>query len=86
MTKVEGTSYYEVKLPSDFSVQNYKNIIFVRLNPSTSANNWNDGTKWNQTSDLDCKEITTNGKNCYAIKDGTWDKGGGTWSKVTKLN
>lgn len=86
MTKVEGTSYYEVQLPSDFSVQNYKNIIFVRLNPSTSANNWNDGVKWNQTNDLDCKEITTNGKNCYAIKAGTWDKGGGTWSKVTKLN
>lgn len=86
MTKVEGTAYYEVQLPSDFSVANYKHIIFVRLNPSTSANNWNDGVKWNQTSDLECREIDTNGKNCYAIKAGTWDKGGGTWSKVTKLN
>ena len=86
MTKVEGTSYYEVQLPSDFSIQNYKNIIFVRMNPSTSANNWNNGVKWNQTSDLDCNEITTKGQNCYSIKAGTWDKGGGTWSNVTKLN
>ena len=86
MTKVEGTAYYEVQLPSDFSVANYKHIIFVRLNPSTSANNWNNGVKWNQTNDLDCNMITTNKNNCYEIKAGTWDKGGGTWSKVTKLN
>ena len=71
MTKVEGQSnLYEVTVPAG----NWTNVIFCRMNPSASANNWNN--KWNQTSDL-----TYNGtSNCYTVKEGTWDKGGGTWS------
>ena len=71
MTKVEGQSnLYEVTVPTG----NWTNVIFCRMNPSASANNWNN--KWNQTSDL-----AYNGtSNCYTVKEGTWDKGGGTWS------
>ena len=71
MTKVAGESnLYEVTVPSG----SWTNVIFCRMNPSASANNWNN--KWNQTSDL-----TYNGtSNCYTVKEGTWDKGGGTWS------
>ena len=71
MTKVAGESnLYEVTVPAG----SWTNVIFCRMNPGATANNWNN--KWNQTSDL-----TYNGtSNCYTVKEGTWDKGGGTWS------
>ena len=71
MTKVAGESnLYQVTVPAG----SWTNVIFCRMNPSASANNWNN--KWNQTSDL-----TYNGtSNCYTVKEGTWDKGAGTWS------
>lgn len=52
------------------------NVIFCRMNPGSTANDWNN--KWNQTSDL---TLPTDGNNLYTVKDGTWDNGGGTWSK-----
>ena len=71
MTKVEGQSnLYEVTVPEG----SWTNVIFCRMNPSASANNWNN--KWNQTSDL----VYNGSSNCYTVKEGTWDKGGGTWS------
>lgn len=71
MTKVEGeTDLYSVEVPAG-----YPNVIFCRMNPSASANNWDN--KWNQTADL---KVPTDGTNHYTVKDGTWDKGGGTWS------
>ena len=74
MTLVEGeTDIYAVTVPAGFN-----DIIFVRMNPSATANNWNN--KWNQTADL---KVPTDGNNLYTIKDGTWDKGGGTWSVYT---
>ena len=73
MTKVAGeTGLYEVTIPTD---KKYPNVIFCRMNPSATANNWNN--KWNQTADL---TIPTDGKNHYTVKENTWDKGGGTWS------
>ena len=73
MTKVAGeTKLYEVTTPTD---KKYPNVIFCRMNPSATANNWNN--KWNQTDDL---VIPTDGKNHYTVKENTWDKGGGTWS------
>ena len=72
MTAV-GDGTYEVHIPEGYDYG--CNIIFCRMNPSTTANNWNN--KWNQTSDL---KTPTDGKNLYTVKDGTWDKGGGTWS------
>ena len=68
-----GDGTYEVHLPEGYDYG--CNIIFCRMNPSTTANNWNN--KWNQTADL---KTPTDGKNLYTVKDGTWDKGGGTWS------
>lgn len=70
MTDSNGDGIYEVTAPSG----NWANVIFCRMNPSTSANNWDN--KWNQTSDL-----TYDGtNNLYTVADGAWDNGGGTWS------
>lgn len=71
MTSADN-GYYEVVIPEG----EWKYVIFCRMNGATTDNNWDN--KWNQTSDLD---IPTDGTNCYTIKDGTWDYGGGTWSK-----
>ena len=73
MTDSDGDGVWEAELPASIS-----NIIFCRMNPSTTANNWNN--KWNQSADL---KVQTNGTNCYTVKAGTWDKGGGTWSTYT---
>ena len=73
MTASDTTGIYEVHLPEGYDYG--CNVIFCRMNPSTSANNWNN--KWNQTSDL---KTPTDGKNLYTVKANTWDKGGGTWS------
>lgn len=67
----DGDGIYECAVPEGFS-----NVVFCRMNPADSANNWNN--KWNQTSDL---KTQTDGKNLYTVKAGTWDEGGGTWSK-----
>ena len=83
LTHIDGTEYYGVKLPDNFSVQNYKNIIFCRMNPSSTENKWEN--KWNQSGDLDCNEII-NGKNGCAIKANQWDCGNNvTWSTLTDL-
>ena len=71
MTKVAGeTNLYEVTAPAG----TWTNVIFCRMNPSATANNWNN--KWNQTADL----VYNGTSNCYTVKAGTWDSGGGTWS------
>jgi hypothetical protein len=72
MTAV-GDGTYQAHIPEGYDYG--CNVIFCRMNPGTTANNWNN--KWNQTSDL---KAPTDGKNLYTVKDGTWDKGGGTWS------
>lgn len=73
MSDLDSDGIYEGEVP-----EGYSNIIFCRMNPSATDNNWSN--KWNQTADL---TVPTNGDNCYAIAEGTWDKGGGTWSKIT---
>ena len=73
-TDSDGDGIYEVNIPTGYTFGD--NVIFCRMNPKTTANNWNN--KWNQTADL---VIPTDGNNLYTVKDGTWDKGGGTWSK-----
>ncbi len=73
MAALKGTDLYVVDVP-----KGYPNVIFCRMNLNTTDNNWNEGTKWNQTNDL---TIPTNGTNLYSVADGTWDKGGGTWSQ-----
>ena len=73
MTDGDGDGIYEVAVPSG-----YPNVIFCRMNPSASANNWNN--KWNQTGDL---TIPTDGKNRFTVKSGTWDGATTTWSTYT---
>ena len=72
MTDPDGDGVYEVEVPAG-----YPNVIFCRMNPSAAANNWNN--KWNQTADL---TVPTNGTDLYTVKEGTWDKGGGTWTSM----
>lgn len=45
----------------------YSTIIFCRMNPGATENNWDN--KWNQTSDL---TLPTDGANCYTVPEGTW--------------
>ena len=73
MTDADADGVYEVAVPAG-----YPNVIFCRMNPKASANNWSN--KWNQTSDL---VVPTNGTNLYIVKPGTWDKGAGTWDTFT---
>lgn len=70
MTDEDGDGIYECELP-----EGYPNVIFCRMNPGTTDNNWDN--KWNQTSDL---VVPTDGTNCYTVPEGSWDKGEGTWS------
>ena len=83
MTKVDD-NVYGVKLPSGFDATKYKNIIFCRMDPGNTANNWN--TKWNQSGDLPCTKMTNSPYNrCCAINSGQWDCGlNVTWK--TTLN
>lgn len=70
MTDEDGDGIYECELP-----EGYPNVIFCRMNPGTTDNNWDN--KWNQTSDL---VVPTDGTNCYTVPEGSWDNGEGTWS------
>ena len=71
-----GDGVYVGNKPTDGKT--YPKMIFCRMNPNNTENNWNN--KWNQTADLTCP---SDGTNCYTVKAGTWDKGGGTWSVHT---
>jgi hypothetical protein len=62
-----GDGLYSVEVPAGFT-----SVIFCRMNPGTTANNWTN--KWNQTKDL---AIPTDNKTIYVV-DG-WDKGNGQW-------
>ena len=70
MSDADGDGVYEGTVPAG-----HENVIFCRMSPSATANNWNN--KWNQTADL---KLPTDGSNCYTVKAGTWDNGGGEWS------
>lgn len=76
MNDDDNDDYYSASVPSGGP---YANVIFLRLNATTSepsGTGWPSSYIWNQTADL----IREDGKNCYAVTEGTWDKGGGTWS------
>ena len=52
MTDADKDGVYEAVVP-----EGYDNIIFCRMNPNASANNWNN--KWNQTAEIgraSCRE------------------------------
>lgn len=74
MTDSNKDGIYAVQKPS----KNYPNVIFCRMNPSASANNWDN--KWNQTGDL---TIPTDGKNLFTVPSGAWDGSTSSWSVHT---
>ena len=47
MTDTDGDGIYQCERPKD-----YPNVIFVRMNPSYSNNQFGDGYSWTQTSDI----------------------------------
>lgn len=73
MTLVE-TGIYQGVVPSG---KNHKNVIFVRMNPSSSSNSWSN--KWNQTADL-----TYDGTKNLFTPSG-WDNASTTWSTYTPV-
>lgn len=52
---------------------------FVRLNGSTTENNWDN--KWNEWSNMTLSSMGSN--NCYTMSGSGWDNGSGTWSTYT---
>ena len=74
MTDSNKDGIYAVQQPS----KTYPSVIFCRMNPSASANNWNN--KWNQTGDL---TIPTDGKNLFTVPSGSWDGSTTSWSVHT---
>ena len=64
MTLVSGsTQLYEVNVP-----EGYPNVIFCRMDGSTTENNWDN--KWNQTGNL-----TIDAAGYYLMYDDSWDTG-----------
>lgn len=78
MAKSDCDGIYEVTVPD----KDLNYVIFCRMNSSnTDKLDWSN--KWNQTSDLSWHGDES--KVLYAVKDGTWDNGGGTWSYTTYI-
>lgn len=75
MTLVPGESdIYRVDIPATYQADS-TNVIFCRMNPSRSSNSFDNGTRWNQTGNLDIN-YATDGKNQYDISG--W--GSGSWN------
>ncbi|MEE1155683.1 MAG: hypothetical protein UH241_11065, partial [Acutalibacteraceae bacterium] len=64
---------YVGSMPTGFT-----NVIFTRMNPATTDNNWENGVKWNQTADLKVEG------NCFTLAEGVWDNGNGTWTTIVE--
>ena len=63
----DGDGLYELEIPQNGV--DYAIVIFCRMNPGTTENNWDN--KWNQSDNLN---IPTDNKVVYVV-DG-WDKSG----------
>lgn len=74
MEIVEGeTSIYSATIPDGVT-----GIIFCRMNPNTTANNWDN--KWNQTGDL----TYHSDKLLYTVPNDAWDSSDDNqWSSYT---
>ncbi|MBQ9137256.1 MAG: hypothetical protein IJX65_01305, partial [Alistipes sp.] len=72
---VDGeTNVYSLTAP-----EGYANVIFCRMNPSTTENNWDN--KWNQTADL---TVPTDENTLYTVPADAWDNSDNTnWSVYT---
>ena len=73
MTLVEGeTDIYSVEAPAG-----YPNVIFCRMNPNTTDNNWNNNNKWNQTGDL---KVPADDKVLFVVPANSWDGATTGWT------
>ncbi len=73
MTKDSATGYWFCSKPG---ATDYPNVIFVRMNPSSTQNSWDSNVKWNQTADL----TISSDKDTYEYTDtAIKDKGTGKW-------
>lgn len=70
MSDPDGNGVYTCEAPSG----DWKNVIFCRMNPSSSTNDWNN--KWNQTGDLTVPSTTNT---LFSLDSSSWDNG--SWSK-----
>ena len=71
---LEDTDPHIYKVVSPDDGKSYTNLIFCRMNPGTTENNWTN--KWNQTADL-----TYDGtNNLFTLAAGVWDDATTTWS------
>ncbi|MBR5855077.1 MAG: InlB B-repeat-containing protein, partial [Paludibacteraceae bacterium] len=71
MSMYKDGDYYYCQVPGE----DHANVIFARMNPNTSDNNFNDGVCWNKTRDL-----TIQG-NCYTLS-GALNDLSGSWSTL----
>lgn len=79
MKDENGDGIYVANNPTNG--KKYPSMIFCRMNPSSTTNNWNN--KWNQTGDITCP---TNGNNLCTITEGQWDCGSNyKWSVHTPV-
>lgn len=70
MTDGDGDGVYECGVPVGYSM-----MIFVRMNPDSAVNGWDDNVKWGQTPDLNVPAAGSD-EICYVIADGTWGESG----------
>lgn len=78
MTEIGTSNVFKAEMPEG----TWEKVIFVRMNPATTENNWNSGVKWNQTGNL---TLPTDSKNYFKFTSGTWEGGTtGTWSTYTE--
>ena len=74
MNDLDGDGVYSCEIPTG-----YAKVIFVRMNGSSTENNWDN--KWNQTIDLN---VPTNNNILYTLTNSSWDTG--SWGTGTGLH
>lgn len=66
---------YSAVTPAANNGNGFPKIVFCRMKPSPTANNWDN--RWDQTVDI---TNYTEGEILYTINSGAWNNAGGTWS------
>lgn len=75
MTDSNGDGIYEVEVPD----KKYTTVIFCRMNPGTSANDWEN--KWNQTLDLNIPS-NIDSRKYYYIAGWSAENDGSKWESI----
>ena len=77
-----GTGIYKVKNDEKINLGKYSKVIFCRMNPGETDNDW--PNMWNQTIDLIINGVSGPGNMSlrkYCVEG--WDNGDGTWSSLS---